>query len=112
MPRRDSDLLKSWNQNGLTIGRGEEILAADKRGWTPIRKNCLVLSALIGVYRRLTCLLFAIPPSASTGARRDFWKRWLSQIPRGANKAGRPQEFRDSSRHTLAANEDCVGMGA
>src|SRR6266567_777365 len=69
---RDSDRLKSWNQNDLTIGRDEEILAADKRGWAPIRKNRLVLSALIGVYRRLTCLLFAIPPSASTGARRDF----------------------------------------
>src|SRR5205814_10308824 len=35
----DSELLKSWNQNDLTIGRGEEILAADKRGWTPIRRN-------------------------------------------------------------------------
>src|SRR6266568_6985525 len=46
VPRRDSELLKSWNQNDLTIGRGEEILAADNRGWTPIRKNCLVLSAL------------------------------------------------------------------
>src|SRR6266700_5599915 len=63
------------------------------------------LSGSIGVDRRLSAARMSFlrhPAIASTEARREFWKKWLNQIPRGADRAGRPQEVRVSTRHARA----------